>query len=298
MRIAPACLLFFASSAMLVSQQQAQPAAPAKPASSQADKLQFEVASVREDVSGKYIEPGYSIDSDDSFKPAGGLFEAVVPLSTYIAFAYKLDQMSPMFEGLPKWASEKRFAIHARGAEGASKDQVRQMMQSLLKERFHLGIHFENRTMSVLALQPVTAGKMGPQMRFHANATPCEVVKPDRDFDHPETYLDAVPCNVYMLFGRPAATIGAARDSTMPQIASFLSNVGKFGKPVIDETGIHANVDFVIRFSRNSGASTDAEFSEEPLQDAVKSQLGLKLVSKSASVRIPVIDHVELPTDN
>ena len=44
-------------------------------------KAEFEAASVREDLSGKYVGPPYSIDSDDDFTKGSGLFTAVAPLT-------------------------------------------------------------------------------------------------------------------------------------------------------------------------------------------------------------------------
>ena len=43
-------------------------------------KMAFEVASVREDLSGKYHEPPLSMDADDSFTSTGGLFTADLSL--------------------------------------------------------------------------------------------------------------------------------------------------------------------------------------------------------------------------
>jgi hypothetical protein len=63
--------------------------------------MSFEVASVKQDLSGKYISPPFSIDSGDDYTPTGGLFTALMPLTSYISFAYKLDQQNPMISNLP-----------------------------------------------------------------------------------------------------------------------------------------------------------------------------------------------------
>ena len=103
--------------------------------------MSFEVASVRKDLSGKYVPPHFSIDSDDDYKPTAGLFTAVLPLTSYINFAYKLDQLHPMLSNLPNWVSTDHFEVRARVTGNPTKDQLRQMMQSLLADRFKLVIH-------------------------------------------------------------------------------------------------------------------------------------------------------------
>jgi uncharacterized protein (TIGR03435 family) len=141
-------------------------------------KMSFEVASVRQDPSGKFMTPPYSIDSDDDYSSTGGLFTADAPLTTYISFAYKLDQMHSMLSRLPKWASTEHFEIRARAAGNPTKDQVRLMMQSLLADRFKLAIHFETRELPVLALTLLKPGKLGLKLRPHAEGPACNVVAP------------------------------------------------------------------------------------------------------------------------
>ncbi len=304
-RIAPACLLFLASGAMLAGQQQAQPAAPAKPASSQADRLQFEVASVREDMSPKYTEPPFSLDSDDAFKSTGSLFEVTSNLRTYIAFAYKLNQLNPMFEGLPQWASTKKFAIHARAAGSPTKDQLRQMMQALLKDRFKLAIHFETREMPVFAMTLIKPGKTGDGLRLHADGPGCDVRLPNPGPDSPEASMDMLPCSTYTALTKPDhSLIMGSRNTTLSQIAVAFSNIGGYGRPVVDQTGITGAVDFAVRFTPDPqsplvhGDAAPAEFQGESLTQAIKEQLGMKLTPVKAQVSIPVVERVEMPTDN
>ena len=43
--------------------------------------------------------------------------------------------------GLPDWADSERFDLQAIVPAGATKEQAQEMMQNLLKERFHLAFH-------------------------------------------------------------------------------------------------------------------------------------------------------------
>ena len=62
----------------------------------------------------------------------------------------------------PDWISAERFDVVAKLPEGASKEQVPQMLQALLAERFQLKAHRESKEHSVYAL---VVGKNGPSLR-------------------------------------------------------------------------------------------------------------------------------------
>src|ERR1035441_2254716 len=93
-------------------------------------KAEFEVASVREDLSGKFHPSPFSMDADDGFTSTGGLFTADLSLGEFIAFAYKLPVQYNLLSHLPDWARKKQFEIQARAAGNPTKDQIRLMMQS------------------------------------------------------------------------------------------------------------------------------------------------------------------------
>jgi uncharacterized protein (TIGR03435 family) len=201
-------------------------------------QMSFEVASIRQDPSGKYSEPRFSLDSDDSFVPTGGLFTADAPLSTYISFAYKLAQQHSMLSHLPKWASTERFEIRARAAGNPTKDQMRLMMQSLLADRFKLAIHFETQELPVLVLTLIKPGKPGPRLRRHADGPACNVPVPLPASPTTAEFAVFPPtCNLYLAINRPDhAILAGARDTTGELMAAFFSNVGRLGRPVVDQT--------------------------------------------------------------
>src|SRR5262245_55745448 len=53
----------------------------------------------------------------------------------------------------PEWIGQQRFDIQALMPEGATKEHVPAMLQALLRERFKLKIHKENREQQVYALE-------------------------------------------------------------------------------------------------------------------------------------------------
>jgi uncharacterized protein (TIGR03435 family) len=76
---------------------------------------------------------------------------------------------------------------------------------------------------------------------------------------------------------------------TVAWLANQLS--GQSGRPVVDETGLSGEFDFVLSWAPNANAPN-----AEGLPDlfaAVQQQLGLKLERKKGSVEMLVVDHAE-----
>lgn len=126
-----------------------------------APKLQFEVATVRpsppisslaaQAASGK-IDLGMRSDAtqfDMKF----------LSLTNLIATAYKVK---PYQIAGPDWMKTQLWEIHAKLPEGSTKEQIPEMLQSLLAERFKLTFHRENREQPVYAL---TVSKSGLKMK-------------------------------------------------------------------------------------------------------------------------------------
>src|SRR6185295_4279657 len=70
-----------------------------------------------------------------------------------IAFRVKPFQVSG-----PDWLNAQRFDILAKLPEGATKEQVPEMLQALLAERFQLKVHRENRELPVYGLMVAKGG--------------------------------------------------------------------------------------------------------------------------------------------
>ncbi len=157
MRLRKAMLLMVVGSVLSMASCVARAQQAAKPG------LEFEVASVKvNDQSGRPGPANVPLDTEDAYAPTGGLFAAKgFTLINYIAFAYR-QQNTPAFrDQLPRWAQTTRFDIEARGAGNPSKDQYREMMRSLLAQRFKLQVHTENRqqrrSIAMVLVKPGTA---------------------------------------------------------------------------------------------------------------------------------------------
>ena len=279
-------------------------------------KMQFEVASVKEnksELNGNNSSENISLDAGNSFTHTGGLFRATnIPLHWYIRFAYKLEttEFGEIMDELPRWALTTRYDIEARApgdptkdpARDPTKDQYRLMMQALLADRFKLAVHFETKQMPIWGLvvdkpgKPDKPGKLGPKLKKHSDTEPC----PDQPVSsEPMVTVKGgfpLPCGGFFDL-RPATEgnyAGGARNVSMSRIADILS-LGTFRtfKPVVDETGLTGNYDFVVEFSRDSNNPNGQTF-----PDALKDQLGLKLIPQTGPVESIVVDHIEQPSEN
>jgi uncharacterized protein (TIGR03435 family) len=133
-----------------------------------AQTASFEVASIRPAppltpdliVSGK-MHVGMKTD-------AGRVDIGFMSLRDLMVLAYTVK---PFQITGPDWMTTQRFDILAKLPDGASTDQVPQMMQALLAERFGLKIHRDTKETPVYAL---TTGKGGPKFK----ESPPEVDKP------------------------------------------------------------------------------------------------------------------------
>jgi uncharacterized protein (TIGR03435 family) len=273
------------------------------------NKMAFEVASIKADP-GPFRPPNFPLDPGDAYRPVGGRFSADFPLATYITFAYKLsltsDQRQAMFAHLPDWVAAERFDIQARAEGSPTKDQMRLMMQSLLADRFKLAVHFETQVAPVLAMALVKPGKTGRKLRPHSEGPPCEATPPaitptprDRDEAFPPV------CNTYMMTMYPNKLARAgSRNTTLELIAGALPGIGRLDHPVVDQTGLSGRYDFMIEFTPEPNAPSPATGGAplDPLGptflQALREQLGVKLESTKAPLRILVIDHVERPSEN
>jgi uncharacterized protein (TIGR03435 family) len=80
-------------------------------------------------------------------------------LGDLIMAAYKIKRHQVV---APDWAFTERYDILAKMPQGANKDQVPEMLQSLLAERFGLKFHREGKEQSIYAL---VVGKGGHKMK-------------------------------------------------------------------------------------------------------------------------------------
>lgn len=308
-------LLCAALAAMVaVSALRAQETAAPDGATKSGGKMEFEVASVREDK-GPFRPPSFALSPDDAYIANTDALTADFTLSTYIEFAYKLwltsDQRHALYDPQPKWVTTDRYEIRAKADHPVTKEQMRLMMQTLLADRFGLKLHFESKEVPVIAMTLTKSGAPGPRLRPDSG-TACDVTPrpPSQPKGDARTMsADEIPwtCNYTLIMRSGNMVLGGARHTTAALIAEFLGSLaGNFGlldRPVVDQTGLTGRYDFTIEFaapqkgSAEAGSNTDAPTGPD-LLEAAREQLGLRLKPGRAVLSLPVIDHVERPSEN
>ena len=258
----------------------------------------FEVASIREDLSGSYHS---SIsDNGDSYRIEN------VSLREVIMSAWGARTKSQVLGG-PDQLMGERIDINARISEDDmarmkklpptdSRRQQYLMLQALLADRFHLKVHIESREMPVFAL---VLAKAGPKL--HASAPAPAATDPQAD--KPKPHGDGI----WMRNNSKHAELNGYR-STIDALASVLSDrPDTEGRFVINKTGLSGNYDYSLQWApeylsarvvNSSTSLADTGPSGPSLFTALEDQLGLKLESEKAPVEVLVIDHVEPPSAN
>jgi uncharacterized protein (TIGR03435 family) len=231
----------------------------------QAPQPVFDVATVK--MGGPIMGDTFNINT-------GRIAHGVVTLgnatlSDCLKFAYSLTT-DVQIAG-PDWIKVKtvRFDVTGKAAPETSDDQLRLMLQVLLKERFQLTLHTEQKEMTHYEL---VIGKNGPKLHE-------STVGPEEA--HGAARLDGISSN---------------RMQTN-KLAMLLSRMTRM--PVLDKTGLTGFYQFDLKYAD--------EVSKEPAENqvgpsiftAVQEQLGLKLESKKGLVEVLVIDHAEkVPVEN
>lgn len=129
----------------------------------------FEVASIKPSRSNEPPSSLFPLGPGDAYVANGGLFSARnQPLIAYVRFALKLGQVD--VPSLPAWVYTDAFDIEARAQGSPTKDQMRQMMLSLLSERFKMKTHTETQLKPAFDLVLAKPGRTGPQLQVHSIA--------------------------------------------------------------------------------------------------------------------------------
>lgn len=221
----------------------------------------FEAASIKLDRSGD--------GSSGLPRLSGGRMNARnATMMMVLRTAYNLA--APQIVG-PSWIDNEHYDIEAKAPDGTPDSALQPLLQTLLKERFHLETHMEKREMPVYNLVVANGGpKIAPFDPQHIPPTP------------PRNGADSA------IMG-PMTMTGLAQNLTSPA-----------GRIVFDRTGLHGQFFCIVMFSRLGTQTPAGDVSGYgDIFAAVQEQLGLKLEPARAPVEVLVVDRLERqPTDN
>ena len=259
--------------------------------------LSFEVASVRPNTDFPPMGSGRQIGPEQ--------FESIgLPLISIITLAYGVTRI----EGAPEWVRSERYDIRAKATKPSSRQEMLQMLQALLADRFGLKTHSETRVVDIYGLvfaEP--ARKLGPRLRpVKVDCETNEITDgPDPGIFPPgqRPRCGTTSVSTAMVSG-PVVMTTRHPAVTMERLAQSLS--GGVGRPVFDRTGLAGTFDAELKYIREMppgpGFSPRPEGAPVPdgvsFRDAIKQQLGLDLRSERGPVEFLVIDAIERPKSN
>ena len=263
----------------------------------QAPKRAFEVASIKVSKPMSMGRVFIRMDADASM-----LRYRNVTLKDCIRTAYGVKDFQ--VQG-PDWLASERFDIVAKLPAGSTKDQIPEMLQDLLANRFKLQLHREEKEHPIYAL---VVGKSGPKL------IPAEVQAPEPNAAAKPPGDGPPPPGAMMMTMGPEGAHLKAASATLSRLAETISRFTE--RPVLDMTGIQGQYDFDLVFTpeathnmpmmmRAPGPKGNEATSSEPpaeragsIYEAVQ-RYGLKLDARKAPMEILVVDHVEkTPTEN
>jgi uncharacterized protein (TIGR03435 family) len=256
--------------------------------------LTFEVASIKPHNANDVRRP-------PQFLPGGRFTSGGFPLRLLIALAWNLGPQSVRLSGGPPWigSADGVFDIEAKAPQGAFppglpsnvRDQrMKQMLQSLFRDRFKLEIRRETKELPIYA---VVVAKNGPKL---------EKAKVQEN-DCPQIETPGVACHTIM-GGRGRGLHGAA--VSISDVLTYVENWTD--RPLVDKTGIQGLFNIQTRGWRElqpgpeppAGAKAEdgSDLADVPTLFTVFEQLGLKLQAQTGPADIYVIEHVERPSGN
>ena len=236
-------------------------------------------------------------------QPSGRVEMRGYTLKMFVDLAWNINQ-DDMMAGATKGMESQRFTLQAKSSSIAAgpggtvqtdADDLRGMLQALLKDRFRLQVHSEDRPVAAYTLLAVK-----PKM---TKADPANRPGCRESAAVPRDPRETIPIRSRLL---------VCRNVNMAQFAEQLERLdpGYIYSPVEDATGIEGRFDITLSFSsapvyqsasHAAGPDAiDADPSEAiSLPEAISRQLGLKLDQRKRMMPVLVIDSFrEKPTEN
>lgn len=229
-------------------------------------RLTFDVAVIRPS------QPGIR---DGGIKPLPGGFGYVAQnVSVKLMISLMYDVPGRQIQGAPEWLDTDRYDIEDKADRAYGRDDLHLLFQHLLEDRFHLKLHKDIKQGPVYALVVDSSNKMS------VNNSP-------EDFHIPISYANP--------------DVAAGTRVSMSYFAWWLGlQLQQDGRPVIDKTGLTGHYDFKLSFAPvRPPDQAPADRQDFPtLFEALKQQLGLKLLPQTGPITFLVIDHIERPSEN
>ena len=189
--------------------------------------------------------------------------------------------------GLPAWTSDERYDVLAKTVGELTDFRV--LLQALLRDRFSMRSHTEDRLMPAYVLTVLRPdGRLGPRLNPAAvNCDDAEGVQKARANKAP-----GVPvCGGTS--GRNRIWFSGMRIASLANALSSLLN-----RPVIDRTALAGRFDLLVEYSAPDIPDPTDAADRVSLFTALQEQLGLRLQPEEVPLNVLVVDSIARPTDN
>ena len=220
------------------------------------------------------VRPGDPNDQNNKFDVIGRhLIVENHTVEIMLMFGYNLQKSQ--LAGLPEWAKTERWNVDGVSDVDGQPDvrQFQGLIRKLLKDRFGLKEHMEQREMPVFAL---TVAKDGPKLtpsQGDPNGLPRQQVNGgsgERRMEFTNTSM---------------------KDLTLLMLLEV-------DRPIVDRTGLKGKYDFKLSYTNDeSRAPTDGS-APPGLFTAIQEQDGLKLERVKAKADVLVVDAITRPSAN
>jgi uncharacterized protein (TIGR03435 family) len=237
----------------------------------QTKPLAFEVVTV------KVNKPGERRELALQYLPGGRFSARAVPIPLLVAQAYDTARLNPSaeFQKLDVGKIERdlydieaiapKDSIPPGTSSKVRNDKIKEMLRTLLADRFKLRIHYEMKEETVYA---IVVAKNGPKLQGT-----------DECADKPTSFFDPSSCH------------------TMADLAVFAQRTARLELPVIDKTSLTGLYNLqALDWSAIIPGPRQPEDPTRPTFADALSKLGLKLETQKAVLELLYVDHVEVPT--
>ena len=233
----------------------------------------FDVAAIRQNLSD-HTARTHIISS-----PNDGHFTAInATLKQLLRFAYGLPETRIV--GAAAWLDATKFDVEAKAdssvdeqmkglSSDAGREQKQKMLQALLAERFGLKAHEETRELPIYVLVVAKGGAK---------------------------FLDSKADGTTIDSGHGRIDVRGGANS-VALLAEELAR--QLDRVVVDQTGIQGRYNLSLQWTPDDQAGSSSTADAGPsIFTALQEQLGLKLESQKGPVKVLVIDHIEMPSQN
>ena len=195
----------------------------------------------------------------------GGRLVANAPIKFLIMNAFGLQRSEIV--GGPDWINRDRSQIEAKGESSSNRNQLMQMLQTLLQERFRMIAHREPRETPAFSL---SVGRRGSKLAPRDNDC-----AGDMSASGGRSASETVPCGRMRISGSAVGVLMEGKRVPISELVRVLAV--SLDRPVLDGTNLSGVFDIRLEFVEEGFRAPSSESAGAGVFVAIQEQLGLKL---------------------